>query len=99
MRGSSLSSGWKVAAMLRPCRTTTGSLPSVPRISTPGPTRSILGARMKTISSGAANADIDGAQSDLFGVLDFLSEQDRAGASSEGGLVAHEFLQLLETSF
>jgi len=52
-----------------------------------------------TPKSVAANADIDGAQSDLFGVLDFLSEQDRAGASSEGGLLAHEFLQLLETSF
>ena len=47
----------------------------------------------------AANADVDGAESDLSGILDFLCEEDCAGASAEGGLAVHEFPQLLETSF
>ena len=44
--------GWKVETMVLPCRTTTGSFPSVASTSTPGPRRSIFGARMKTISIG-----------------------------------------------
>jgi hypothetical protein len=40
---SSLSSGWKVAAIALPWRTTTGSFPSVARTSTWGPSCSILG--------------------------------------------------------
>ncbi len=62
MRVSSESSGWKVAAIDLPCRTATGtlslSLPSVARTSTPGPTRVIFGARMKTISRGGAEGGL-----------------------------------------
>ncbi len=52
-RVSSDNSGWKVAAITLPCRTSTGSSSRFARTSTPSPTRSIRGARMKTISRGS----------------------------------------------
>ena len=44
----------------------------------------------------AADADVDGAEAGLLGVFDFGRQQDCAGAGAEGGLQAHELLQLFE---
>ena len=53
---SGVNSGWNVAATTLPCRTRTGSPRSVASTSTPGPTRRIRGARMKTAGSRPPSA-------------------------------------------
>jgi len=53
--------GMEVAAMTLPCRTATGSLPSVAMTSTSRPMRSIFGARMKTISRGEFSVGEEGS--------------------------------------
>jgi len=47
----------------------------------------------------AADSDIECAEAGLGRVLDFGSEQDRAGAGAECGLGADEFFQLRESFF
>ena len=53
-RGSFVSSGWNVAAVTLPLRTSTGSPSRRASTSTVGSTAVILGARMKTASSGSS---------------------------------------------
>ena len=50
---SVVSSGWNVEIKMRSWRTSTGWPSEEARVSTSGPMRSIMGARMKTISMGA----------------------------------------------
>lgn len=45
----------------------------------------------------AADGNIDCAESGLAGILDFRGEQDGSGARAEGGLEAHELLELVES--
>lgn len=45
-----------------------------------------------------ANADIDCTETRLFRIFDFAGQQNRARASSKGGLHSHELLELLKTS-
>ena len=47
----------------------------------------------------AADADVEGTEAFLGGVLDFSGQQDCAGAGSESGFRVHEFLQLCEAFF
>src|SRR5690349_24091517 len=45
----------------------------------------------------AADGDVERAQADRPGIVDFLGEQNRAGAGSERRLHANELLELLES--
>ena len=47
----------------------------------------------------AADADVEGAEAFLLGILDFGGEQDGSGAGAEGGLGVDEILQLCEAFF
>ena len=47
----------------------------------------------------AADADVERAQSGLLRILDFVGEQNCAGAGAEGWLHADELLQLFESGF
>ena len=57
-RRSAESSGWKVAAITLPWRTSTGSSPRLASTSTPLPSSASLGARIKTISSGPPGSSV-----------------------------------------
>jgi hypothetical protein len=45
----------------------------------------------------AANVDVDRAQSELFGILNFLGKENRASAGAKGWFQAHKIFQLFET--
>jgi hypothetical protein len=45
----------------------------------------------------AANVDVDRAESELLGILDFLGKENGAGTGAEGWFQAHKIFQLFET--